>query len=228
MFLVRHSVADASLAARLDQQELRSEELTVVRTRCEGGIFDEALQPTAPGRRPGRHLALLVLEGRALVRERSAKGWNELEIGAGETYVAHEWSNVTFRSLTRTADYLRVFWRAGSVMSDRLESSGRIGPDEATRRASRRLADALAPFDRHAADAAVVETLQALRSSGVPFAAEGCDPRFHEVPPMVHAMARTLDHVLATATDLPTGIELASGLGVGEAQALRRATELFR
>jgi AraC-like DNA-binding protein len=146
---------------------------------------------------------------------------------AGDTHIAPEWSDVTLRGLRRTTDYVRLFWRARGTMSDELEASGRIGIVASTHTTARRLAEALVSSDPASARAAAFDVIDGLRSSGVPFIGEACDPRRHEVPAAAHAMARALERVLTPFSGQPMAIDLARQLGVGEAQALRRVADHF-
>lgn len=210
--------------ARCRQDELRSDDLMILRMAQTGGIVDESLDRPRAGRATEWSRIRVVLDGP--IHFRAGSG---VEIGRGEIFGS---SAVPGRSLARSSDWVDLVWRNGSAIGERLPESVvlRLSPSAFERIGV--LATALRRRDLPAVLGAARAVLADLRAEGLPFepdalseaaataaaAADRAAPEF----------ARVLEPLITDLASQPMAVDLSRALAVCERQAMRRASQHFQ
>lgn len=224
MIFVRYELGDPSVGARWEQQELRGDDLVVIRERHEGAFFDESL---AIERATGWGHLRYVLDGPLVTRGAAPA----VELRAQDALVSAAVGDAPVRALTTSTDVLHVAWRAGSDLARALRpaSGTRLGLSPLSHASLRQVAESLRDADPGSTSPlrATRAMLEALRAEGLPF-----DPSaLAAARPVLadeHEVARALERVTFPLSRHPTSVDLARALGVTESHALRRVNRYFR
>lgn len=220
MLHVHHRLGDPELGATFVQDELRTEDLVIVRTRHEGGLVDDALERAVTTRASEWSMVRFVIEGTLL----ASRGASAVVLERGQAFASIAWGSVLLRSLTTVSEEVRFAWRTSGRSGELRGCDGLLSLTPSARDAFFRLAWLMKGVDSEAARAAAREVVVALRASGV-----SLEPNLVKsaVPAASHEFARALERVLFPMTQQPMAVDLARALGVGERQALRRASDHF-
>jgi AraC-like DNA-binding protein len=225
LLLLRHHFAPVELDVSFWQDELRTPDLVLCRTRFVGGMFDE-VRNLPGGQRELWSKARIVLAGHLLTQ--TPRGG--VILGPGDLVVSRGWDDHHCRALEYESEYLLVAWRNGSAAGDPPREGGpfflrgldaRHGPAAAARALTGAI-DAGAP--RQAILDATGAVLAALASFGLPVAREGAK---RAVEPGHHRFARALEATVFPLTARPMTVDLCRALGLGERQTTRLANDFF-
>jgi AraC-like DNA-binding protein len=219
MFANRFDFHLASAGARYRQEEIRSPDLMLLRMRSEGAIVDEALDRPRGSRSTEWSRMRFVLDGPVEIKSVAT-----IERGSG-------YGSSTFRcepgcSLTRSGDWLDLYWRNESAIGERLSSGVvlRLSGDSLGRVS--RLADAVTSGDVRVACENARDVLDDLRAYGLPLRSEAL--RAEEIDVSSTNFARTLWSLAGNLSGQPMAVDLSSALGVSERHALRCASQFFQ
>jgi AraC-like DNA-binding protein len=214
-----------SAGARYRQEEVRRADFMLLRVRPEGAIIDEALDRPRGSRSLEWSRMRFVLAGPALVRQGSGA-----TLERGHAYASSTFRNESGRSLTRSSDWLDLYWRNGSTIGERLRDGGAIVRLSAKSFAQiERLAGAVTSGDLHATHDAARDVLADLRAEGLPFAPEAlAAPSVAKTDASSTDFARVLWTLASKLEHQPMAIDLSRALGVSERHALRCASRFFQ
>ncbi len=199
MFLNRFDFHLPSAGARYRQDELRGSDFMLLRMRPEGAIVDEALERPRGSRFTEWSRIRFVLDGPLHVR----RGAGVL-VQRGAAHGSSEFRSEAGRSLTRSSDWLDLYWRNGSAIGERLTEGviARLSPKSFER--VERLAAALTEQGTHATLQATRDVLDDLRAHGLPF---GTLPT-NEVDPSPPELVRAVWQLASHLSEQPMAIDL--------------------
>ncbi len=226
MLLLRHAFRPRALDVDFRQQELRSDDLVICRSRFSGGMFDE-VRNLPSGRRQHWSKIRIVLAGHLLAR---TAGGGEI-LGPGDAVVSLGWDDHRCRALGAHTEYALVAWRHGTDAGDRPTWGGpvalhreRLGVGAAASALAHAL-DAPLPFDGVVARAGTL--LDAMRGLGLPVSRDAPVACGANIQPIHRRFARALETTFFPLTARPMAIDLGATLGMGERHALRVANEFL-
>jgi hypothetical protein len=228
MLMLRHRFAPPTLGARFAQDELRSDELVVCRTRFRRGRFDEV--PGLPsGRRASWAKVRFVLRGHLVARTR--EGRHEV-LAPGDLAVSARWDDWRCQALTDDSEYLLVGWRHDG------QHGARPPPSEIVRAEQR--TSAVSPIARAYALAAALDEggdarvlgaatalVHALGRAGIPLAPDAVRAAGQGIPARDRVFARVMESAFFPLAARPMAVDLGGLLGVGDRHAMRRANEFL-
>lgn len=226
MLLLRHSLRPRGLDVDFLQQELRSDDLVICRSRFSGGMFDE-VRNLPSGRRQHWSKIRIVLAGHLFAR--TTRGGEVL--GPGDAVVSRGWDDHRCRALDQHTEYMLVAWRHGTAAGDRPAWGGPL----ALRRgrlglgaSASALAHALdAPLALDAVVARASALLATIADLGLPVAGDGAVACSAGIQPIHRRVARAMETTFFPLTSQPMAIDLGGALGLGERHALRVTNEFF-
>jgi hypothetical protein len=226
MLCVRLDFQLPSPRVRYAQHELRGADWILQWRRQEGAVLDEALEQETGDHRDraecwGR--IRLVLAGSLFTRRGTG-----LTLRANEGLASATWTSEPACALTPTCEYLDLHWRLGSGLGPGVGRGGSFRLSPRGRRRVGELVEALSLGEARRAHRAAIETLGVLRACGAPFERDAERVVLPEVSAEAHAFAHALERTVSGLSSQPMAIDLATALGVGQRQALRRANEHFR
>jgi len=210
-------------AARFRQDELRSADLMLLRARQEGGIVDEAVQRPRGTRSTEWNRIRVVLDGPLQVRLGAG-----IEVGRGEMYGTANLCTETGRAITRSSDWLDLYWRSGSAIGSRLSSGAvvRLAPTAFQR--VRTLADALEARSLPPVLEVGRDVLDALRAHGFPLEPDALEESAQHVDVSSPQFARLLWQLAGQLSRQPMAVDLSRALDLSERHALRLASQHFQ
>jgi AraC-like DNA-binding protein len=209
--------------ARYRQEELRSGDLMLLRMRPEGAIVDEALDRPRGARSAEWSRLRFVLGGPLHVR----RGRGVL-LERGDACGSSEFRSETGRTLTRSNDWLDLYWRNGSAIGERLREGVVLHLSASSFARIERLAAALVVGDVDATLQIARDVLGDLRAEGLPFATSALGAFEGTVDPSSPEVARVLWQLAGRLSRQPMAIDLSRALGVSERHALRCASRYFQ
>lgn len=226
MLLLRHSLRPRELDVDFRQQELRSDDLVICRSRFSGGMFDE-VRNLPSGRRDRWSKIRIVLAGHLFAR--TPRGGEIL--GPGDAVVSQGWDDHRCRALDQHTEYVLVAWRHGTEAGDRPAWGGplalrreRIGVGASASALAHAL-DAPLPVDAVLGRASAL--LDAISTLGLPVSAEAHVACSAGIQPIHRRIARAMETTFFPLTAQPMAIDLGGALGLGERHALRVTNEFF-
>ena len=225
MLVVRHRAHGPAEGLSWRQDELRGGDLVVVRARYEGGYRDERLSPELA---EGCASIRFVLSGRLVAHEPTTS----VDLQRGQLHVCATHGTTAARMLTPASDVLLIGWRTRPGLCERPAGNARLELAESTKATLLRLADSLADPSAVTESTSILarDALAALRSEGLPLDRDAPFGHDEDATKLAgeNEVARAVERSVSTLASHPTGVDLASQLGVGEEHALRRANAHFR
>lgn len=226
MLLLRHAFRPRELDVDFRQQELRSEDLVICRSRFSGGMFDE-VRNLPSGRRQAWSKIRIVLAGQLFARTSTG---GEI-LGPGDAVVSRGWDDHRCRALGAHAEYMLVAWRHGTAAGDRPAWGGPLAIRRerfglgTTASALAHAFDAPLPFDAILLRASSL--LDAIARLGLPVAPDAPRACSANIAPIHRRFAHALERTFFPLTARPMAIDLGATLGLGERHALRLANEFL-
>lgn len=206
MIVLRHAMSDPQHGGVWRQDEIRGEDLIIVRERQRGAIVDERI---VPERVEGWSAARLVLDGPLT----TAAG----DLREGDVLLTPAYGDVPARTLDDVLDTITIIWRSNGAVGGPLASADRVRLSPLALRSLQRLAQSLSDDD-------ALDALDALRAAGVPIARDPfiAPPTRDEIE-----VAQAVERVLLPLSNQPMTVDLARALGVCERHAARRVNAYF-
>jgi hypothetical protein len=223
MFSVRMDLSMPSPYARHVQHELRGADLIIMRRRQEGAVLDEVYEHPSAALAETWGRVRIVLDGELFVRRGTG-----LILRPHDAIASSTWPQEPACALTPTSEWLDLHWRHGSAVGNMLAAGGSFTVPASGRAAFGELIEAMSLGESRRAHRAAIATIDVLRASGMPFDLEAERALSTDLPAQAHAFARALERSVNGLSTQPMALDLANALGVGERQALRRASEHFR
>jgi hypothetical protein len=218
--VVRHALRDPVYGAIWQQDELRGDDLVVMRKGQRGAAVDEAI---APERVTGWSAVRFVLDGPLVARAAD----RAVDVRPGDLLLSRAFGDAPARALEDRCESLTLVWRSDSRIGASLAHNDVLRPSPLARLSLLRLAGVLAVAPAPMVRSAAFDAIDALRSAGLPFETDGrrgvVDATDGE-----RAIARALERVLFPLSSQPMAIDLARALGVCPRHALRCVNGYFR
>ncbi len=213
VIVLRHETSDPQHGGVWRQDELRSDDLVVVRERQRGAIVDERIMPE---RIDGWSAARFVVRG-PLATERA-------DLREGDVLFLPTYGDAPARTLDDELDTITILWRSGGVVGEAVSTADTSRPSPRASLALRRLAESLAAEGPPLVREATLGALDALRAEGLPLSREP-----HLALPTQDEMevARAVEQVLLPLSRQPMATDLARALCVCERHAMRRVNAYF-
>lgn len=210
---IHHQFGDPVTGATWTQDELRTDDLVVVRATHHDGQHDDGVE-RAVTRGGSSHAAVqFFLEGPHQLRHRT----RDIEITGGTVSASHDLRACVARSMSHRSDVLVLAWRKESALGRALAHDDLLNLSAKGQAALVDLAHAMRANDRPVD--ALRNALAALAAAGVPLV-----PNVQFTPPTTGEIevARAIEQTVFPLTARPMAVDLARALGIGERQALRR------
>lgn len=210
---MHHQFGDPLSGALWTQDELRTEDLVVVRATHHGGQHDDGVERAVTTGGSSHAAVQFFLEGPHQLRQNA----HDIEIAGGTVSASHDLRASVSRSMSHRSDVLVLAWRKESALGRALAHDDLLDLSPKGRAALAQLAHAMRANDRPVD--ALRNALAALAAAGVPV-----DPNVRFAPPTAGEIevARAIEATVFPLTARPMAVDLARALGVGERQTLRR------
>lgn len=227
LLFLRHHLSSRELDAECWQQELRTEDFVVCRTKFRGGRFDEVPNLPAGNRRSWSKIRV-VLGGRIFATTRSGG----VVMEPGDLVVSRGWDDHRCRSLEDASEYLLVAWKHGNA-GERPNDGGPLhlrGVDAVLGPSARALDLATAMNGRSPAaiEHAARVLVRSMVDFGLPLARDVTQESSERIVSADRRFSRVIEATLFELASRPMAIDLGNVLGVTERHALRLANDFLR